>query len=165
MPRGVGSLLQACTKYARAKGMTATLDQTLITDGSQQGLDLVSRTLLDPGDVALVELPSYIGATSAFRAAQARMVGVKLDEHGLDLEDLRRRHAEERAAGRRGKFLYVVPNFQNPSGISHPVANRREPLRVARDLDLPVALHDPPRHPLSTPAPHTHPNSPDHTAP
>src|SRR5258708_37982906 len=103
MPRGVGSLLQACTKYAGAKGMTATLEQTLITDGSQQGLDLVSRTLLDPGDVALVELPSYIGATSAFRAAQARMVGVRLDAQGLNLEDLRRRHAEERAAGRRAQ--------------------------------------------------------------
>jgi 2-aminoadipate transaminase len=123
--------------------MTATLEQTLITDGSQQGLDLVSRTLLDPGDVALVELPSYIGATSAFRAAQARMVGVKLDEQGLDLEDLRRRHAEERAAGRRVKFLYVVPNFQNPSGISHSVANRRELMRVARELDLLIVEDDP----------------------
>jgi len=143
LTRGVGALIQAVTEYARAKGMTATLEQTLITDGSQQGLDLVSRTLLDPGDVALVELPSYIGATSAFRAAQARMVGVKLDEHGLDLEDLRRRHAEERAAGRRVKLLYVVPNFQNPSGISHPVANRRELMRTARELDLLIVEDDP----------------------
>jgi 2-aminoadipate transaminase len=143
LTRGVGALIQAVTEYARAKGMTATLEQTLITDGSQQGLDLVSRTLLDPGDVALVELPSYIGATSAFRAAQARMVGVKLDEQGLDLEDLRRRHAEERAAGRRVKFLYVVPNFQNPSGISHSVANRRELMRVARELDLLIVEDDP----------------------
>jgi 2-aminoadipate transaminase len=143
LTRGVGALIQAVTEYARAKGMTATLEQTLITDGSQQGLDLVSRTLLDPGDVALVELPSYIGATSAFRAAQARMVGVRLDEQGLDLEDLRRRHAEERAAGRRVKFLYVVPNFQNPSGISHPVANRRELLQAARELDLLIVEDDP----------------------
>jgi 2-aminoadipate transaminase len=143
LTRGVGALIQAVTEYAWAKGMTATLEQTLITDGSQQGLDLVSRTLLDPGDVVLVELPSYIGATSAFRAAQARMVGVRLDEHGLDLEDLRRRHAEERAAGRRVKFLYVVPNFQNPSGISHPVANRRELMRVARELDLLIVEDDP----------------------
>jgi 2-aminoadipate transaminase len=143
LTRGVGALIQAVTEYARAKGMTATLEQTLITDGSQQGLDLVSRTLLDPGDVALVELPSYIGATSAFRAAQARMVGVRLDEQGLDLEDLRRRHAEERAAGRKVKFLYVVPNFQNPSGISHPVANRRELMRAARELDLLIVEDDP----------------------
>jgi 2-aminoadipate transaminase len=143
LTRGVGALIQAVTEYARAKGMTASLEQTLITDGSQQGLDLVSRTLLDPGDVALVELPSYIGATSAFRAAQARMVGVRLDEQGLDLEDLRRRHAEERAAGRKVKFLYVVPNFQNPSGISHPVANRRELMRAARELDLLIVEDDP----------------------
>jgi 2-aminoadipate transaminase len=143
LTRGVGALIQAVMEYARTKGMAPTLEQTLITDGSQQGLDLVSRILLDPGDVVLVELPSYIGATSAFRAAQARMVGVRLDERGLDIEDLRRRHAEERAAGRRVKLLYVVPNFQNPSGISHPVANRRELLEAARELDLLILEDDP----------------------
>jgi 2-aminoadipate transaminase len=143
LTRGVAALVEAVRSYAAAKGISATTEQTLITDGSQQGLDLLSRVLLDPGDVVLVELPSYIGALSAFRAAQARMVGVRLTEDGLDDEDIRRRHAEERAAGRVVKFLYVVPSFQNPSGISHSVENRRRLLEAARELDLLVVEDDP----------------------
>jgi 2-aminoadipate transaminase len=143
LTRGVGALIEAVRQYAAAKGITATADQTLVTDGSQQGLDLLSRVLVDPGDVVLVELPSYIGAISAFRAAQARMVGVRLTEEGIDALDLRRRHAEERAAGRAVKFLYVVPSFQNPSGISHSVENRRRLMQAARELDLLVVEDDP----------------------
>jgi 2-aminoadipate transaminase len=143
LTRGVGALIEAVREYATAKGITATTAETLITDGSQQGLDLVSRVLVDPGDVVLVELPSYIGATAAFRSVQARMVGVRLTEQGLDLSDLRRRHAEERAAGRAVKFLYVIPNFQNPSGIAHSAESRRELLRTARALDLLIVEDDP----------------------
>ncbi len=143
LTRGVGALVEAIREYAQAKGITATTAETLVTDGSQQGLDLVSRVLVDPGDVVLVELPSYIGATSAFRAAQARMVGVRLTESGLDLQDLRRRHAEERRAGRAVKFLYVIPNFQNPSGIAHSAESRRELMKAARELDLLIVEDDP----------------------
>ncbi len=143
LTRGLAALVAAVGEYARAKGMPATAAETLLTEGSQQGLDLVTRVLVDPGDVVLVELPSYIGATAAFRAAQARMVGVRLDDDGLDLDDLRRRHGEERAAGRAVKFLYVVPSFQNPSGISHSLEKRRGLLAVARELDLLVVEDDP----------------------
>ena len=98
------------------QGDAATASEVLVTEGSQQGLDLVARVLIDPGDVVLVERPSYIGATSAFRAAQARMVGVRLGPEGLDLDHLRAQYRAETAAGRRVKFLYVIPSFQNPSG-------------------------------------------------
>ncbi len=143
LTRGVGALVEAVREYAKAKGIVASTAETLVTDGSQQGLDLVSRVLVDPGDVVLVELPSYIGATSAFRASQARMVGVRLTESGIDLQDLRRRHAEERAAGRAVKFLYVIPNFQNPSGIAHSAESRRDLMKVARELDLLIVEDDP----------------------
>jgi len=143
LTRGVGGLIAAVGEYAAAKGMSATAAHILMTEGSQQGLDLVSRVLLDPGDVVLVELPSYIGATAAFRAAQARMVGVRLREDGLDLADLRRRHAEATAAGQAVKFLYVVPSFQNPSGITHSLENRRGLLDAARELDLLIVEDDP----------------------
>jgi len=143
LTRGLGALVDAVREYAAAKGMPAGASELLLTEGSQQALDLVSRVLLDPGDVVLVELPSYIGATSAFRAARSRMVGVRLTEQGLDLEDLRRRHAEETAAGRRVKFLYVIPSFQNPSGISHSLESRRSLLEVADQLDLPIVEDDP----------------------
>jgi 2-aminoadipate transaminase len=123
--------------------MPSTGAEILITEGSHQCLDLVSRVLLDPGDVVLVERPSYIGATSAFRASRARMVGVRLDEEGLDLDDLRRRHAECVGAGQTPKFLYVIPSFQNPSGISHTLDRRRGLLEAAADLDLLVVEDDP----------------------
>jgi len=143
LTRGLGALIAAVQEYAAAKGMPTTAAEILITEGSQQGLDLVSRVLLDPGDVVLVERPSYIGATSAFRASRARMVGVRLDEEGLDLDDLRRRHADCVGAGQTPKFLYVIPSFQNPSGISHALHRRRGLLEAARDLDLLIVEDDP----------------------
>lgn len=143
LTRGIAPLVSAVGDYAAAKGMPATPGEVLVTEGSQQGLDLVARVLVDPGDVVLVERPSYIGATAAFRAAQARMVGVALTPEGLDLGDLRARHRAETAAGRRVKFLYVIPSFQNPSGISHSLASRRALLEVARELDLLVVEDDP----------------------
>jgi 2-aminoadipate transaminase len=143
LTRGIAPLVSAIGDYVAAKGMPATPAEVIVTEGSQQGLDLVARVLVDPGDVVLVERPSYIGATAAFRAAQARMVGVELTPEGLDLDDLRARHRAETAAGRRVKFLYVIPSFQNPSGISHSVASRRALLEAARDLDLLVVEDDP----------------------
>src|SRR6185295_607315 len=143
LTRGLGPLLAAIREYASAKGIAAAASEVLVTEGSQQGLDLVARVLIDPGDVVLVERPSYIGATSAFRAAQARMVGVNLGPEGLDLDHLRARCRAETAAGRRVKFLYVIPSFQNPSGISHSLASRRALLEVARELDLLIVEDDP----------------------
>ena len=143
LTRGVGALVEAVGKYAAAKGMPATAAETILTEGSQQGLDLITRVLVDPGDVVLVELPSYIGATAAFRAAQARMVGVRLGDDGLDLDDLRRRHQEARSAGQAVKFLYVVPSFQNPSGITHSLPSRHALLALAAELDLLVVEDDP----------------------
>jgi 2-aminoadipate transaminase len=143
LTRGLGALVEAVRTYAAVKGITASAAETILTEGSQQALDLVTRVLVDPGDVVLVELPSYIGATSAFRAAQARMVGVRLHAGGIDVDDLRRRHREAEAAGSRVKFLYVIPSFQNPSGISHSVEGRRALLEAARELDLLVVEDDP----------------------
>ena len=143
LTRGVAALVAAVGEYARAKGMPVTTAETILTEGSQQGLDLVTRILVDPGDVVLVELPSYIGATAAFRASQARMVGVRLEDDGLDLDDLRRRHREAVAGGHAVKFLYVVPSFQNPSGISHSLEKRRGLLAVAEELDLLIVEDDP----------------------
>ncbi len=143
LTRGHGPLLDAVLEYARGKGIEARREHLLLSEGSQQGLDLVTRVLVDPGDVVLVELPSYVGALSAFRAAQARLVGVGLDEGGVDVEDVRRRFHEAKAAGARVKFLYVVPNYQNPSGLTHGAARRRALLDAAAELDLLVVEDDP----------------------
>lgn len=143
LTRGLAPLLVAVGDYAAAKGMPTSSGERLVTEGSQQALDLVARVLIDPGDVVLVERPSYIGATSAFRAAQARMVGVRLTADGLDLDHLREQHRAETGAGRRVKFLYVVPTFQNPSGMSHSAGSRRALLQAAAELDLAIVEDDP----------------------
>jgi 2-aminoadipate transaminase len=143
LTRGYKPLLTAVQDYVAKKGIRAPLEEILVTDGSQQGIDLVTRVLVDPGDVVLVELPSYIGATSAFRASRADMWGVRLHEDGLDLDHLRTQHAAALAAGKRVKFLYVIPSFQNPSGISHSLERRRALLEAARELDLLIVEDDP----------------------
>jgi 2-aminoadipate transaminase len=143
LTRGLGGLIAGVIDYARAKGIRATAAETIITEGSQQALDLVARVLVDPGDVVLVELPSYIGATSAFRAARAEMVGVDLHEGGIDIDDLRRKHRLAAGRGQPVKFVYVIPSFQNPSGISHSVETRRALLAAADELDLLIVEDDP----------------------
>lgn len=143
LTRGLGELIAAVIGYARQKRIHATAAETIITEGSQQALDLVARVLVDPGDVVLVELPSYIGATSAFRAARAEMMGVDLGEGGIDVDDLRRKHRLATSRGRPVKFVYVIPSFQNPSGISHSVETRRALLAAADELDLLIVEDDP----------------------
>ncbi|MBN4048321.1 aminotransferase class I/II-fold pyridoxal phosphate-dependent enzyme, partial [bacterium AH-315-O15] len=97
--RGHRSLLESIVPLLAERHITATLDDLLITSGSQQGLDLVARVLVTPGDVVLVELPAYTGAISAFRNAQAHLVGVAQDDDGINLDDLDEVCQRERRVG------------------------------------------------------------------
>jgi 2-aminoadipate transaminase len=115
--RGYPPLLEQIVAIMKARGVASGMDRLLITTGSQQGLDLVARVLLDPGDVVLVELPTYTGAITAFRNVQAQMEGVPQDSDGIDLAALDETYVRLTTAGRRVRFLYVVPNFQNPTGL------------------------------------------------
>jgi 2-aminoadipate transaminase len=141
--RGYKPLLETLVGLLEARGITASRDHLQITTGSQQGLDLVSRVLLDPDDVVLVELPSYTGAITAFRNAQASLVGVRQAEDGIDLEHLEEVTRRLRADGRRIKLLYVVPNFQNPTGRLMSLGTRRQLLDWAGRHDLLVVEDDP----------------------
>lgn len=114
--RGYRPLIEAVVPRLQASGIDCHADQIVLTTGSQQAVDLVTRLLVDPGDVVLVELPTFTGAIAAFRAAQAELVGVRQDADGLDLDHLDAMVRAQRRAGRRIKFLYVIPNFQNPTG-------------------------------------------------
>ena len=141
--RGYRPLLDAIRAVLTGRGIEATLDDLLITTGSQQGLDLIGRVLLDPGDVALVELPAYTGAIAAFRNVGAELVGVRQASDGIDLDDLDRVMGRLRAAGRRVRFLYVVPNFQNPTGLLLGRDKRRRLLEAAARHDLLLVEDDP----------------------
>lgn len=133
---GNTELRRALLDVLRGDGIEADLGEIIITTASQQGLDLVAKTFLDPGDVVYVELPSYIGAIQAFRAFEAELVGIRLEDDGMDLDSLRGRIREDRARGKRPKLIYVIPDFQNPSGICWSRAKREKLLEIAAEEDL-----------------------------
>lgn len=141
--RGYRPLLEAITGIMGQRGITTVLERLLITTGSQQGLDLVARVLLDPGDVILVELPTYTGAITAFRNVQAEMVGVRQDADGIDLNDLDAVYSRLTREGRRIRVLYVVPNFQNPTGLLIGLQKRRLLLEWASRRDMLIVEDDP----------------------
>lgn len=141
--RGHKPLLEAIAGIMNARGVRTDAERLLVTTGSQQGLDLIARVLLDPGDVVLVELPTYTGAITAFRNVQAQMVGVRQEADGIDLADLDAVHARLVREGRRVRFLYVVPNFQNPTGLLIGLEKRRQLLEWASRRDLLIVEDDP----------------------
>jgi 2-aminoadipate transaminase len=141
--RGEAALVEALVPVQRARGIDAAAANILVTTGSQQGIDLVARVFLDPGDVVLAELPTYTGAISAFRNIGARVAGVRQDAGGIDLADLDRVCARERAAGARVKLLYVTPNFQNPAGVLLEPSRRRDLVAWAARTGVLVVEDDP----------------------
>jgi 2-aminoadipate transaminase len=141
--RGFRPLLEAIAGIMGQRGAATVVERLLVTTGSQQGLDLVARVLVDPGDVVLVELPTYTGALTAFRNVQAQMVGVPQEADGIDLAALDEIHSTLVARGRRVRFLYVVPNFQNPTGRLVGLGKRRALLEWASRRDMLIVEDDP----------------------
>jgi 2-aminoadipate transaminase len=141
--RGIRRLVEGLVEILAGRGVAARFEQLLVTTGSQQGLDLVARTLIDPDDVVLVELPAYTGAIAAFRNTQAQLLGVRQERDGIDLEDLDAALLRARAAGRTVRFLYLVPNFQNPTGCILSRAKRAALLEWASRRDMLIVEDDP----------------------
>ncbi len=124
-------------------GITAHPDDIVVTTGSQMALDLVVRTFCDPGDVILVESPSYVGALGVFRSYEARVVHVAMDDQGLSpvaLEEAIRRVRSERG---QVKLIYTIPSFHNPAGLTQGQARRHEVIEVARRHGILVLEDDP----------------------
>ena len=141
--RGYRPLIEAIQEIQKSRGMTVAPQQVVVTTGSQQGLYLIARALFDPGDVVLVELPSYTGAITAFRGFGADLVGVRQDTDGINLEDLDRTAARVRAEGKRVKALYLVPNFQNPTGLLISLEKRLALAAWAERHDILIIEDDP----------------------
>jgi 2-aminoadipate transaminase len=120
-----------------------TPDHVLVTTASQQGLDLCARAFIAPGDAVVCGLPSYLGALSAFTACGARLSGIPLDDDGMRMDLLEQRLVDLRRQGVRPKFVYVVPDFQNPAGVTLSLGRRLELLEIARDFDLLVVEDSP----------------------
>jgi 2-aminoadipate transaminase len=136
--RGLPRLCEFIAKLCVARGFACTADDVLTTTGSQQALSLIAHTLLDPGDVVLVELPTYIGGSASFFARSATLAGVAQDDEGIVPESL-----AEVAARTKPKLLYTIPNFQNPSGRLMTQERRARVLEIAARYDFLVIEDDP----------------------
>jgi 2-aminoadipate transaminase len=123
--------------------VTAHPDDIVVTTGSQQALDLVTRIFVDPGDVVVAEAPSYVGALGVFRAYQADVVHVPMDADGLQPEALTQTLTDLKRAGRRVKFLYTVPNHHNPAGVTLSAARRPEIVAIAERFNVLILEDDP----------------------
>jgi 2-aminoadipate transaminase len=119
-------------------GIPATIDNVLITSGSQQALDMIGKILINPGDMILTEEPTYLGALQAWRAYQADFVTVPLDDEGLCCSE---RLEEALCAG--PKFMYILPNFHNPGGVTLSLERRRRIVEVADRYGIPIIEDDP----------------------
>jgi 2-aminoadipate transaminase len=135
---GYGPLREWISGHMRRQGIAASVNQILITSGSQQGIDLVARILLDPGDVVLVENPTYLAALQVFAAYEAKLVPVASDDDGMQMEGL-----EALIVAHRPKLIYLVSNFQNPKGTSLSLP-RRQQLAALADRYGVVILEDDP---------------------
>ncbi len=118
-------------------GIKVGIDNIIITSGSQQALDLIGKLLINPGDRILTENPSYLGALQAFTAYQAQYVTVPIDDDGLQVANLE-------AALRSGpKFMYILPNFQNPTGVTLSLMRRYDLIALAEEYGIPIVEDDP----------------------
>jgi 2-aminoadipate transaminase len=140
---GFGLLKNCIVQVMRAEGMEIDPGEVLVTTGGQQVIDLVCKTLLDPGDVVVAEAPTYPGAIPTFSAYQAEVVQVTMDRDGMRVEELEATLDELERTGRRPKFIYTVPNFHNPAGVTLSLERRRELVRIAAEREL-LILEDNP---------------------
>jgi DNA-binding transcriptional MocR family regulator len=141
--QGVPELREQICEVMACEGIRADPGDVVVTVGSQMALDLVTRIYCDPGDVVLAEGPSYVGALGSFAAYQARVVHVAMDEHGLVPELL---HAALESLARRGttpKFLYTIPNFHNPAGVTLALARRHQVLEICARYGVAVVEDNP----------------------
>jgi 2-aminoadipate transaminase len=146
-------------QYGPTEGMAATVDcivevmaaedtaidpaNVIVTTGGQQVIDLVCKALIDPGDVIVAEAPTYPGAIPTFGAYQADVVQIEIDSDGMPIDELEAVLDRLAAEGRRPKFIYTIPNFQNPGGVTMSLPRRRRLIEVAREREL-LVLEDNP---------------------
>ena len=133
---------QICEVMA-LEGIRANPDDVIVTTGSQQALDLISRIFIDPGDVVLVEAPSYVGALGTFSQYQAAPVHVETDDNGMVPAALNEAIKSVRSAGRKIKFLYLIPNYQNPTGVMLSADRRTEILEICAREEIFIVEDNP----------------------
>ena len=140
---GLESVRERISEVMAAEGMTAEPEAILPTSGGQQAIDLVCKILLNPGDVVIAEAPTYPGAVPTFCAYEAEVIQVTMDRDGMRIGELEQTLARLDAEGRRPKFIYTIPNFHNPGGVTMSLERRHELVRIAGEREL-LILEDNP---------------------
>lgn len=141
--QGEPEIREAILDVMALEGITAHADDVVVTAGSQQGLDLVTRIFCNPGDVVLAESPSYVGALGTFLSYQVEVVHVPSDDHGIDPVALLETIARVQSQGKRIKFLYTIPNYNNPSGVTQPARRRFDVVAACRAAGILVVEDNP----------------------
>lgn len=136
-------LREELLKFMKKQGVDLALGNLLIITSSQQGLELVGKLFISPGDIVMTEYPTYIGAIMAFNCYAAKMVGIEIENDGIDTGKLETNIKNLIAKNQKPKFIYVIPDFQNPSGITISLGKRKELLRIAETYDLLIVEDSP----------------------
>jgi len=134
---------QIIAHHARQGGPELKPENVLVTVASQQGLDLIAKIFIDRGDEVLVGVPTYVGGLGAFRSYGANMVGIPLDADGMDMAAVETELERARCAGTKPKFIYVIPDFQNPAGITLSEDRRRKLIDLAHKYDVLIVEDSP----------------------
>src|SRR6195256_6365629 len=140
---GMAGTVECIVEGMAAEGTQVDPSEVIVTTGGQQVIDLVCKTLIDPGDVIVAEAPTYPGAVPTFSAYQAEVEQIAMDADGMPIDALEETLDRLQAQGRRPKFIYTIPNFQNPGGVTMSLARRRRLVEVAREREL-LVLEDNP---------------------
>jgi 2-aminoadipate transaminase len=140
---GEKSFREEIAKWLSRDNSIIKPENILVTAGSQQGLDIVSKIFLDPHDIIIVELPSYIGGLQAFTSYRAKMIGVPQDDKGMKMDLLEAVLSRLAKKGKKPKFIYVVPDFQNPSGVTMSLERRKKLLELAYQYEIPIVEDSP----------------------
>ena len=135
---GTADLLGQVQKLFEAEGLSPKKEELIILSGSSQGIDLLAKTLINPGDRIIVESPTFLGAIQTFKMYQADLIEAEMDEHGLVIADL-----EEKIAKYQPKFIYTIPTFQNPTGRTLPAARRKQVAELAEKYGVIILEDDP----------------------
>jgi DNA-binding transcriptional MocR family regulator len=136
---GQPGLRQRLAALMAEENVDADPESIVVTGGAQQGLDLVGKIFLDPGDEVVVEAPSYVGALSAFSAYEPRFVSIPMDDDGMIVEELE----EALVRGARPKFVYTVPNYNNPAGVTLSLSRREHLVSLCRAAGIPIVEDNP----------------------
>jgi len=140
---GEATLVNAVLRFLERDDIHIGRENIVITTSGQHGLDLTGRLFLEPGDVVLVDRPTFAGAVVAFNLQRPRFVGVNIEDDGSDVAGMRQALEQLAAAGTPPKFIYVVPDFQNPSGITISLAKREVLLDLSYEFDVPIVEDSP----------------------